>query len=423
MIFLHKPYIKKYKHKSRLIFDIDIDGDNKSVWFEVASEYSKYLCDDRIDAILVGLLSYAMREGHNFESNSYVTDELFFKINEYLIPSLVKYGNNLKNISINIKCKKSISNALGVGTGCSCGVDSFHSILKHLNDNNSSFNITHLCINNVGAFNECYKNTGIDKVRQERIRKSKKLAKEIGLPIIVSDSNFYQEIPQNHLLTHTYSSIFAVLCMQKLWKIYYYGSSGLDFSYFNLNDNDIKDCAFYELLSLDCFSTSNLKIYSEGGALSRLEKTNDIYENNLVKKYLHVCTVKEDNCGVCPKCMRTILSLYALCNDLDEYTNVFDIDYFYQNKDKYFEWLYNEHQYKVVMNESIYESLLKKDDFRKYISIKEREKLFKNTDSVDENYYKNEYERLINSKTFKVGDAIMYIPRKIKAMLNFKNTK
>ena len=199
-----------------------------------------------------------------------------------------------------------------------------HAILNHIKPKEKQFKVTHLCINNVGAFNECYSESGIEKVRKERTKASEKFAKEIGLPLIVTDSNISDVIEQLHTHTHTYTSIFAVHCLQKLWKTYYYGSSGESFEHFSIVDNDKKDCSKYELLSLDCFSTNNLKIFSEGGAKNRLEKTESICNHKIVHKYLHVCTKKEYNCSKCPKCMRTLLSLYALDVDLDKYKKVFD---------------------------------------------------------------------------------------------------
>ena len=85
MIFLHKPYIEQKDKKARLVFDIDIDDEKKQAWFEVDKEYEKYLCDDRVDAIFVGVLNYAMREGHDIKSDSYLTNDIYFKVTEKLI--------------------------------------------------------------------------------------------------------------------------------------------------------------------------------------------------------------------------------------------------------------------------------------------------------------------------------------------------
>lgn len=394
MIFLHKPYIKTVNNKSRLIFNLDIDEEKKQVFYEVDKEYSKYLCDDRVDAILVGILHYALQNGHDIKSDSYITDELLYNLKESFIPVMIKHGKTFKEIKIDIKTKKSVKTADAAGTGCSCGVDSLYAIIRHLNYDIEGFNIDYLCINNVGSFNECYSEAGIEKVRNERIKKSKELAKEINIPLIVTDSNFYQEIPQNHLITVTYSSCFAILCLQKLWGKYYYGSVGLDYSKLSIIDCDKTAASHYDLLALDCFSNRSLKIFSDGGGLNRLDKLKFIYDNKLYKKYVHVCTTREYNCGLCPKCRRELLSLYALNVNLDEYREVFDIDYFQDNITEYFDWIYNEHLYSIYhpgnySNEVTYQELLKNETFKSYVSKKA------DFDKVNDiSYYVDEVNRL-----------------------------
>lgn len=364
MIIINKPNIIRVENnRSRLVCDITVNKKLKQVWFEVDTKYEKYLTNERSDAFLIGILSWAMRNSLDIKCLAPVTEEILYKINTYLIPSLVKNSKQLYPSKIYSDSAPALSTDNGVGTGSSCGVDSMHAIANYYNPKYKSMKLTHLCINNVGAFNECYKEYGIDNVKNERIKKAKELAKELKLPIIITDSNFYEMFPQNHLYTHTYSSMFAVHCLQKLWKIYFYGSSGYDFSQFSLKDNEINSSDHYELLSLDCLSTSNLKIYSEGGAKTRYEKTDFIKNFFLAQKYLHVCTRRPDNCGTCPKCMRTILSLDAL-GKLKNFKKVFDINYYKNNKKEYLYWLYNEHLIGNQMIEGIFEKF--KDDLELY---------------------------------------------------------
>ena len=192
-------------------------------------------------------------------------------------------------------------------------------------------------------------------------------------------------------------------------KTYYYGSSGESFEYFSIIDNDKKDCSKYDLLSLECFSTNNLKIYSEGGAKNRLEKTEAICNHKIVPKYLHVCTKKETNCSKCPKCMRTILSLYALNVNLEKYEKVFDINYFNNNKFEYYEWIHNEYLYNSLIIKPIYNKLLEKEEFKEFVEKREIPQL----EPSNPNYYKYEYEKIVNSKSFKITNKILSIPRKI----------
>lgn len=385
MIIINEPRIKRLKKNySRLTCDISIDKKIKKIWFEVDTKYEKYLTHERADAFLIGILSFAMRNSHDIKCCAPVTEELLYKIETYLIPSLTKYNQNFYASKISTCIAPALKHANGVGTGCSCGVDSMHAIANYYNPDYPSLKLTHLCINSVGAFNECYSNYGIDKAKEERIQKAQEVAKALDIPLIVTNSNFYEEISQVHLYTHTYSSLFAIYALQKLWKVYFYGSSGYDFSSFSLKDNGTLDSGHYELLSLDCFSTSNLKIYSEGGAKTRFEKVNFIKNYPLAQKYLHVCTVKAYNCNLCPKCMRTILILYAL-NKLNNFVDVFNVDYFKKHKKEYLEWLYNEHINGVEMNEPTFQALIGDSTMKKIIDQNESEKLLVKQDSISNN--------------------------------------
>ena len=53
MITVNKPYITKSGSRSRCNCDISVDGENRTVWFEVDEEYEQYLVTERADALLV----------------------------------------------------------------------------------------------------------------------------------------------------------------------------------------------------------------------------------------------------------------------------------------------------------------------------------------------------------------------------------
>lgn len=364
MIIIKKPtIIETEKNKVREYCEIEIDSDVKKIWFEVDSKYKDYLVTDRADAYVIGLLNYAMKNNYNIKCEIPVTDELLYNLNVVLIPILAKYSSNLNEIKIDAKPIKPLKTGEHVGTGCSCGIDSFYSIKTHRHNMYESLELTDVCINNVGAFNECYKDYGEEKVKKERYEITKKAAKDLNLNLVETDSNFAAEIYQTHLLTHTYSSTFAIYMLQKYWRIYYYASSGYDFSEFDLKDNGYKDCADYELLSLQCFSTSAIRIYSDGGEKERIEKTSAITDFSYAQKYLHVCLHKSTNCGTCSKCMRTLTALDAL-DKLDNFDKVFDIDYYRKHKKDYYKWLWLQAKLNDSMNVPTYNLLEKQGKIR-----------------------------------------------------------
>ena len=366
MLRILKPYIENHGSKSRCCCDIQIDGETRTVWFETDRQFEQFFCTDRVDAYVVGLLSFAMREGHDILSEVPVTDELLYNIRTILIPSLCNHSGRLKRIHVDAPMAPALIEGKEIGTGCSCGVDSFSSIVNHTNTQYKQFDLTYLAINNVGAFNECYSSYGIEKVKDERYVAARKAAEEMSYPLMETNSNFWDAFYQNHLRTNTFSSCFAIYMMQRFWKIYYLASNGIDYAGFSLEDNDLQSSSHYDLLTLQCFSTSGLKILCDGGEKSRLEKTIDISDYEPARKYLHVCTSKPYNCGQCPKCIRTLLTL-DLIGKLDDFRLVFNVDEYVQNREKHYRWLYLQHKKHDLMQEPVYLEFNKRSDFKRTV--------------------------------------------------------
>lgn len=428
MILLKQPYLIHLEHSDRVECPIVVDGKETPVWFEVSKEYGKYLTYERSDGFLIGILPIAIRKHHDIVCEAPVTEELLYQIRTYLLPSLVKYGNNLYESSITAETASALENAGGVGAGCSCGVDSFHVIENCLHSEYPHMNLTHLTFFNVGAFCGIYKEAGIDKVRNERRIKAEECAKELGIPIIITDSNYQSAFIQSHLRTHTFSSVFSVYMLQKLWKVYYYGSSGYDFSCFSLFNNEDNDAALYELLSLDCFSTNKLKIYSEGGAEDRYEKQEKIADNTLAQKYLHVCMKNYYNCNLCEKCRRTLLAFDAM-GKLDHFSLVFDVKYYKQHRREYLEYACQEWYVKRnVYYKEICEKLSSDPDMREiakmYRPAKSAQKGLHGHDQELERKYREallEIQNIRSSKTYRYANTLFFIPKKIYQFLKKRN--
>ena len=66
--------------------------------------------------------------------------------------------------------------------------------------------------------------------------------------------------------------------------------------------------------------------------------------------------------------------------------------------------------YKSKINEPIYNTLIKTEEFSSFVSKKQ-------INNNEENY-EDLYKNVVNSKTFKIGNAILFIPRKIKNIFN-----
>ena len=98
---IHQPRIERLdKNDVRLVSCIEHDSTCNEVWFSVPECYSEYLCYERSDAFLIGMLNWAMRTGDDIECEAPVSEELLFQIREHLIPSLAKYDKTLRWIAI-----------------------------------------------------------------------------------------------------------------------------------------------------------------------------------------------------------------------------------------------------------------------------------------------------------------------------------
>ncbi|MBR4996148.1 MAG: hypothetical protein IKY82_08830 [Alistipes sp.] len=339
MIHIGQPKVTIEGEYAILSNEIDIDGLRKTVWFKVSKCYGEYLCYERSDAYVIAVLNYAMRNGHDIECDTPISEDLYYNVDKYLIDALVAYNIDFHRPLIKADiASETLPCANAVGTGISCGVDSLHALACQTNLKFKRHNITHLTFNNVGSHGVGEKAASLFASRCEQ---PKKFAEEYNFNIVISDSNLMDVIEQNHYKTHTYSSMFPIFCLQKLYSVYFYASSGYNYHEFRLDDSPSRSCGSYEMLSLPLFSTRNLRIYSEGEGLTRMEKLKEVVKYKPSYKYLNVCLLTEDNCGKCEKCVRTLLGIDAL-GELDNYKEVFDIEYYRKNKSWYVQQLVNQ---------------------------------------------------------------------------------
>lgn len=332
MITVNIPHLRSEGNQAVLVDTIVIDGAEKELWFKVDKKYSEYLCTERGDAYLIAVLNYAMVNRHDITVKVPVSEDLLYNVERYLMDALIENNPAYYRPVIDaVPTSERLPDAGAVGTGISCGVDSLHSLANHHASEYKGHNITHLAFNNVGSHGNGPKAHALFHSRMER---PAEFAKEYGFELVVSDSNLMEVIPQDHFKTHTYSSMFPVFCLQKLYSVYLYASAGYRFNEFRLNQDGLICCGSYEMLSLPCFTNGSLKVLSEGLGKTRMDKLKKIIGYEPSYKYLNVCLLEGDNCGRCEKCVRTILGLDAL-GALDLYSSVFDVPYYRSHKKWY----------------------------------------------------------------------------------------
>jgi len=340
-IVIGAPRIELADGHCRLVADVRIPSrrtggqDSLALFLEVPCEYGDYLTVDRCDAFLVGLVHYALYHGLDVRCEAPVSVELHYHLTETLISGLTDKG--CCPIQINADLAEGVlTNAEAVGTGISCGVDSMHAIRNHLGNPVKSLRLTHLAINNVGAFRP-------DSGQYRRsVTVARKVAEETGLKLVDSTSNISMVLDYPFEWCHTFMNSFVTLGLGKLYQKYFYGSSGYGCASWGMSGHYSlrHDCAFYECFLLPCFSNSSTrtKIVLDGATKNRFQKIRDIADFDLAQKYLNVCVSDTGvNCGRCEKCRRTLINLDGL-GVLEKFSTVFDMDAYRCNKWKYLGW-------------------------------------------------------------------------------------
>lgn len=315
----------------------------RELWFSTPEQYSHFLCKDRLDAFLVGLIYPAMHCGEDLRLEGCVSKQLLFNMNHYTIPLLLSFSPSCHAIQVTAdEVSSERLSSGGVGTGFSAGIDSFCTIYDWLEqENDPEYKINHLLFTNVGSHDTTIgtaKGLRTDAVMQEeqqkfhiRYKALKPFADEIGLDFIPLDSNLHFFHPEGHQKTHTLTSMSGTLALQSLFSRYYYASSGVNYSRLlnNYNASQKIDIGIYaDPVLLPLLSTESTNLVSDGIQFSRSEKVQRVADYEPAQRYLNVCIntkSKWTNCSVCGKCCRTLMTLESL-GKLEQFKKLFDIE-------------------------------------------------------------------------------------------------
>ena len=329
-LILSAPYIIASENSSKLCCDITCSDRSFTAWFEVTSEYSRYLTADRLDAFAVVFLPLAMRENADMICKAPVSPELIYQINHYLTPVLGKNIKEYNAITLNAKpAGERIQSEGAAGTGWTGGVDSMYTLKTRLKASEPHMRLTHLVIANIGTL-ESSDNEGLLDIMVKRAEAG--ICADTGLKCVGINSNLDTVLPENYLAVAGYRLPAAVLALQGLFSVFYH-SGAYEFDTFTFAG---ENSAYYEMFLLPCLSTDATVFYSSGSSISRIEKLKELSDYPYAEQYLHPCIYAKTgkNCGKCGKCIRTIAALYTL-GTLDRFDKVFDTSDFYNNKDHY----------------------------------------------------------------------------------------
>lgn len=357
MLTIYPPEIIERENETVLQATFECGDAKDTLWFSTTKEFGKYLCHERGDAFLVAILLYAMKRGEDIRILTPISERLYYTLTKHFVKVIADMFPGYHRIQIIAEIATGqLENAGGVGTGLSCGIDSFCTVIEHTDEScPPDYKLTHLTFFNVGASGD-YGGEHARDLFHQRIEAVRPCADELHLPLVTLDSNINEVLNMNFVPTHTYRNVAAVLALQKLFKIYYY-SSGYSLRQFEFNHSA---SGHYDVYALDMLSTDTTKFFSSGEIYSRVEKTEIVSTHPLSYKYLNVCVAAETNCSKCHKCQRTLVTL-DLLGKLDLYDKVFDLNDYRMRRSKYFGLVLGGWK-NDLMKQEIYD-VIKRDNF------------------------------------------------------------
>lgn len=341
-VLIEKPYIEENDKCTRVVANIKGLEKEYKIWYEVDNSYKEFLCTERVDAFIVGLLPLFMTYSNNenplvVKSETLMSEQLYYQLVSHYIPTLIKETDRYFNIKINCPLTKEKLPSYGaVGSGFSGGVDSTYTIINNRLRDPNGFKITH-----AAYFDYDPKGNFYGELQCAHRKHANSLAKSLDVEFVNIKSNLCESVYKMAHEAIISSMLFSyIIALQKLFSIYHVSSTH-PYSLFKILGYSQER---FQLLNVHCFSNENLRFYTPGSEAKRYEKTHFISNYDWPKKYLMVCMAPKlvdgnfVNCSKCAKCTKTMIDL-DVYGKLDEFNDIFDVDYYRNNKNYYWGYL------------------------------------------------------------------------------------
>ena len=246
------------------------------------------------DAFVPALLWPAMKLGEPLAIDAGVSTELYENLPAIQTISAA-WIPGVQRAPVEMRCRANLSAIAGSALFFSCGVNSFHSLLKHPSS------LTHLI---------CAQ--GFDMTLQENepfsrlFSATREVAREMGLEAVEVRTNLRAITNPLFSWVDIYAMGLAMVGLSAQgWVGKCVFASDRDYEHLG------RRTSHPALTGL--WSAENLRMIQDGYELSRVEKVRCVAKMKLAMRHLRVCLVDPAayNCGRCEKCIRTMLELRA----------------------------------------------------------------------------------------------------------------
>lgn len=349
---------------SEISFSLSLNGKHEALWYRVPPEYGKYLVTERADSFFVTFLPFALEHNLDLRSTCPISQKLWFQLTTQVIPQLSLMSKTEEIRILADTAAEPLQTENGVGTGMSCGVDSFATLYEYTElCDDPAYKLTHLTHFNIGAH---HGQTGSFNPELQRelyikdVNMVQRFCDTYGFKLITVDSNLTEVIDSffgyaDFEFTHTYRNAGVVLILQGLFSKYYY-SPAINLDLFACGIKE--DPAYYEKWLLPNLSTETTAFYNSNKNWTREEKLKQIVNFPLSYDWLKVCVKSDKNCCKCVKCMRTILGLEAI-GKTGLYANAFDPEVVAANREHLKSYMLCQVKKGDLFHKEIYEEAVK----------------------------------------------------------------
>ena len=322
--------------------DVDADYPADTLYFEIRKDYGGMFAMDTYDAFIPVGLYLAMYHKTPLKIRGKISKKFYKNATWYIQKILCDFSEELSPVEIIVDgFAPTQAKGILIGTSISCGVDSLATIYdRFIREDDRDYKINSLFIFNCGS-NGDFDAPHTQIVFNSRVTRAVAVADELNLPLVVVDSNLHRFRHDTDKSMMFFLGLYScVLSLQNAIRRYYI-PSGCSYSGIkNFGDrehhNDLATACDSYLIPL--IQTERTELIVDGCQRRRVDKITDLVNWDIARKYLNVCLVQkgEDttNCGMCPKCMRTMLTLEIL-GKLDDFAQIFNVENYEQYSSTY----------------------------------------------------------------------------------------
>lgn len=150
---IHPIRLNKQADNIYISSQIETSQGMRELWFSLPEKYEEYILRENLDAMLIGVLFYAMQHKEDIILSSPISEKLYYNLTNYyqhILALQIPYLHKINLYAPALENGLLSGRSQAVGIGFSGGVDAFCTFIDHSNETIlEGFRLTHLTFHNV----------------------------------------------------------------------------------------------------------------------------------------------------------------------------------------------------------------------------------------------------------------------------------